>query len=440
MARPPATPEAEPLGDGEFARRLDPLGPFEARPRFAIAVSGGPDSLALCLLARRWAEARGGSVLALTVDHGLRPEAADEAVWVGGWMNLRGVPHQTLRWTGAKPAAAFQARARDARYRLLTAACRAAGVLHLLLAHHADDQAETLALRQARGSGEDGLAGMPAVREVADVRLVRPLLDVPKARLLATLRSFAQPWLDDPSNASPAFARSHLRASGLDRDRLVERALAAGGRRRDLDVLAAAWLVKHARIDPAGFVDVQADAWCALPEPVGRRTLLQALACIGGRPYPPREVRLQRLLAGLRSGAVRRTLAGCRVLRGTPGILICREPAAIGPPVELLPGRAIRWDARFELALAADAEGALHCQALGVDAGLLRDTLRMSPPPRSLPVAVLPGLPSLWRGDRLIAVPHLGLGQPGLAGRHAHVRFRPRHPLAGPPFAIAGGA
>ncbi|HLU65659.1 MAG TPA: tRNA lysidine(34) synthetase TilS, partial [Kofleriaceae bacterium] len=179
---------------------IEALGPFERRPRLAVAVSGGPDSLCLCLLAHGWAKARGGEVSALTVDHGLRPTSADEARQVAAWLGPRGIDHHVLRWTGAKPATAIQEAAREARYRLLGDWCRAAGVLHLLLAHHLDDQAETVAFRRARGSGPEGLAGMPAVRELAGLRLLRPLLGVPKARLVATLEAAGQAWLEDPSN------------------------------------------------------------------------------------------------------------------------------------------------------------------------------------------------------------------------------------------------
>ena len=100
---------------------------------------------------------------------------------------MRRIEHRILRWTGPKPATGVQAAAREARYALLGAWCRDAGVLHLLLAHHLDDQAETVALRQARQSGPDGLAGMAAVRELKGSRLLRPLLSVPKDRLRATL-------------------------------------------------------------------------------------------------------------------------------------------------------------------------------------------------------------------------------------------------------------
>ena len=201
------------------------LGPFERAPRLAVAVSGGPDSLALTLLAARWAGQVGGTVQGLTVDHGLRPEFAAEAEQVVAWLGTHGIVCRVLTWTGPKPATGVQAAARSARYALLAAACREAGILHLLLAHHELDQAETACMRAERGSGQRGLAGMAAVSERAGLRLLRPLLRFAPERLKATLVAVAQPWLDDPGNVAQRFRRAappigkRLRSYGLARRR-----------------------------------------------------------------------------------------------------------------------------------------------------------------------------------------------------------------------------
>ncbi|HZD25370.1 MAG TPA: tRNA lysidine(34) synthetase TilS, partial [Alphaproteobacteria bacterium] len=159
-----------PLTAAEFAALMAPFAPFEATPALAVAVSGGADSLALALLADGWARRRGGVATALTVDHGLRPEAAAEARRVGRWLAARGIPHRILRWRGDKPATAVQAKARAARYALLADWCRRHGVLHLLTAHHRGDQAETVLMRLAHGSGVDGLAGMARQRRLEGLR------------------------------------------------------------------------------------------------------------------------------------------------------------------------------------------------------------------------------------------------------------------------------
>ena len=368
---------------------------------------------------------------ALIVDHGLRSAAAAEARQVADWLGVRRIDHHVLQWTGHKPATGVQAAAREARYRLLADWCRAAGVLHLLLAHHQDDQAETVALRQEGRSGADGLAGMAAVREVAGLRLLRPLLPVPKARLLATLQALGQPWLEDPSNLAPAFARTRLRRSpGLDVAGLARLAGQHARRRAETDCRAASWLALHARIDPAGFVTLGGGDLAAAPPDLASRVVQQILMSIGGNRYPPRQARLDRLVEQLRAGLARgRTLAGCRILPWRGALLICREPHVVKDDLALRPGAPVLWDGRFRLELNGDAP-ALTVRALG-RAG----TRTLGEAKRTLPAPVRPSLPALWQGEQLVAVPHLDLILPSLArSATVRVRFNPAWSLAGAPF------
>ena len=190
---------------------MDRLGQFEPAAHIAVAVSGGADSLALALLLRDWARPRGYRLTALVVDHGLRAESAAEARGAVAVLGRQHVEARLLRFQGAKPSANVQAAARAARYGLLSDWCARRGVLHLALGHHRDDQAETLLLRLGRGSGLDGLAGMAPVVELRDVRLLRPLLGVPRARLEASLRARGLAWIDDPSNRDRAHGRVRIR-------------------------------------------------------------------------------------------------------------------------------------------------------------------------------------------------------------------------------------
>ena len=146
----------EHLSTSDFARRMAALGPFEPSPHLAVAVSGGGDSMGLVILANRWARQRGGQVTALTIDHGLRKGAAKEAEKVGKWLSKYSIKHVVLKWRGDKPITGIQEAARNARYRLMDQWCQNNHILHLLLAHTLDDQAETLLMRLQRGSGLDG--------------------------------------------------------------------------------------------------------------------------------------------------------------------------------------------------------------------------------------------------------------------------------------------
>ena len=425
---------AAPLEAPEFAALIGAFAPFEPAPRLAVGVSGGADSLALTLLAQVWAAAQGGAITALTVDHGLRPEAAAEARQVGAWLGARGIEHRVLAWRGPRPSHGIQAAAREARYRLLEEWCAQSGVLHLLLAHHQDDQAETVLLRLMRGSGPDGLAGMSASIERAQCRILRPLLPVPRARLVATLHRLGQGWIEDPSNRDHRYARARLRqgltplaAAGLTAERLAAAAALLGRVRAVLEAEVARLLARSAVIDPAGVVRLDAAALAAAPAEIGTRALAALLLMVSGAAYPPRGERLERLYRRLAGGGLGggATLGGCRVLPRRGGLLVCREPAAMAPPAPARPGAVVTWDGRFRLRLTA-----------GAPAGLRLGPADTAPGPRRLPSAARFGMPALRddTGD-VVAAAVLGSGQLGGAPPGS-LLFRPRRPLTGAGFTV----
>src|SRR5450631_2112212 len=214
------------------AKRL--FADWKAAPAIVLAVSGGPDSIALMWLAARWrrALARGPRLIAVTVDHGLRAEAKGEARDVKRLARALDLPHRTMRWTGAKPKAGLPAAARAARYRLLAQAARASGATHILTAHTRDDQAETLLMRLLRGSGIAGLAAMARQSERDGVLLARPFLHVSKSQLIATLKKAKLGFADDPTNRDLNFARPRIRT-------LMPVLAAEGGDTRNLARLAS---------------------------------------------------------------------------------------------------------------------------------------------------------------------------------------------------------
>jgi tRNA(Ile)-lysidine synthase len=436
------TDPAAAVADAEFSHLMTPFAPFERAPRLAVAVSGGADSLALALLANDWARARRGGVTALTVDHGLRPEAAEEAAQVGSWMARHGIAHVTLTRTGPVPEGDVQAAARRARYRLLEAWCAAAGVLHLLTAHHREDQAETLLLRLARGSGLDGLAGMAAVVERQDCRVLRPFLGTARARLAATLAARGQAWLEDPSNDNPAFARTRLRraapwlaAEGLTSTRLATTAAHLARARAALEIAVAQHLARCAWLHPAGFAWLDGARLAAGPREIGLRALGAVIATVGGAPYPPRFAALERLYGMLAvPGASGRTLGGCRILPRRGGrVLVCREAAAAAASCAVAPGMAAWWDGRFRLRLPETAATGLVLGGLG-EAGAAAGGAAPD-----IPAAARPGLPA-WR-DRLglLAAPHLGqlrAGSADLLGGDTVPEFCPPRPLTPAGFRV----
>src|SRR6267378_6388241 len=279
---------------------------WKAAPALVLAVSGGPDSLALMWLAARWRRAlsRGPRLIAVTVDHGLRHEAAREARDVKRLARTLEVPHRTLRWTGAKPNTGLPAAARAARYRLLAKAAQASGATHILTAHTRDDQAETLLMRILRGSGIAGLAAMARETEREGLLLARPFLDISKSQLIATLRKAKVGFADDPTNRDTSFARPRLRtlmpvlaAEGGDTRNLVRLAsrlaranaavevLVDGAERylalRDRQVLHSG---SNAETFDAGRLDAKsfdAKAFAAMPDEIRLRLLQRVIDRIG---------------------------------------------------------------------------------------------------------------------------------------------------------------
>ena len=262
---------------------FEPLGRAKA---LLIAVSGGPDSTALLLMAAEWARRRGKTrIEAATVDHGLRPESAAEAEAVAAICARLGVAHRILPWKGAKPASRLQERAREARYRLLVEHAKAIGADALLTAHHADDQAETVLFRFLRGSGVAGLRGMEPMTTRDGMTIARPLIGMRKPELIAFARARGAPFVDDPSNADPRFARARLRAliarlgeEGLDAEALDRLARRAGETDAALAHLTAE---VEARLGAGEAIDAR--ALYAAPIAIVQRILSHRIAAAGGR-------------------------------------------------------------------------------------------------------------------------------------------------------------
>jgi len=411
----------------EAAARLAPL---NAWAHVALAVSGGADSTALMWLAARAAAA--GAVRArltvLTVDHGLRPGAGDEALAVAGWAEALGLPAVALSWTGPKPETGVQAAAREARYRLMDAWRRANGAGAIVTAHTMDDQAETLLMRLARGSGLHGLAAMRPLQH-EPWPILRPLLDVPRVRLLATLEAAGHPWIDDPSNDDPRFERVRLRALrpalaelGLTGARVALAARRLARADAALEEMTAQALRRLVDTDPLGVLSLSADGLMTLPPEVRVRVLQAAIGRAGGHPGPGDLAAAETLEDWIASGAPGvRTLRGARAERRGKALILCREPGRMpGAPQPVDPARPILFDQRFEM----DVDGG----SLGGPL-MVRPVFSLRPRPsrpRTVRAVVWAALPCLARYD---GAP-VWLPEPGAAA--GVVRLRALPPQASP--------
>ncbi|HAU29051.1 MAG TPA: tRNA lysidine(34) synthetase TilS [Rhodospirillaceae bacterium] len=323
-----------PLGPEEFCLRMAELELSPLPKRIGVAVSGGADSMALTLLAQEWCKAQGMGLVAFTVDHGLRPESAGEARHVVAWLSGHGVSCEILPWQGIKPESRIEETARAARYALLGEACRKHGISHLMLAHHAQDQVETVMMRLAAGSGIDGLAGMARVSMMDGLCLLRPLLDVFPGRLRATCRAHGQAWIEDPMNSCTDFARVRLRKSlsalareGLTPIRVLRLAMRSARMGEAVASMASgAWEDVAESVGEEVVLDF--GRLMALPEEIRLRVVQRGLLAV--HPAAPlRQHRLEALMASLSGASFRkRTLAGCIVVLRKGKLLIRDEKLA----------------------------------------------------------------------------------------------------------------
>ena len=396
-----------PLSDADLAARL--RGAFDglhAPDRLGVAVSGGGDSMALLHLLADWARDGGPQIAAVTVDHGLRAAAADEAALVARACAGLGVAHHILHWNGREATGNVMDAARRARLRLIGDWAQAQGFGTVALGHTADDQAETVLMRLARGSGVDGLSGMAAWRQAGELVWVRPLLDVPRADLRGYLQRRGGGWVEDPTNDDPRHDRTRARAAlallaplGIDRERLTETAARMALARRALEEMTLAAARGAARIE-AGDVVLRRDLVLALPMEVQLRLLAHAIRWLTGADYRPR---LSALMAA-RDGALegrRRTVAGCLLTGSATALRVGREPRAAALAAAEI-GRP--WDGRW--ILDGPAEPGFRVRALG------EHGLAACPDWRAagLPRATLLASPAVWCGADLIAAPLAGTG------------------------------
>lgn len=405
------TPEAA------LAQALAPLlmPPHNAGPRVGVAVSGGGDSTALLHLAAEWARAHRATVLAATVDHGLREASGDEAAGVARVCAGLGVAHVTLRWTGWQGRGNLQAAARHGRRDLLAAWAADAGLSAVLLGHTADDQAETVLMRLARGSGVDGLSAMTA----RDGWVLRPLLGISRSDLRDWLDARDLGWIEDPSNDDPRFDRvkaRHLLATlaplGLTAQRLADSAAHMARARVTLRRAAADFAQRFVK-SQGGDLILAPEVLMLDNSDTEGRVLAAAIQWIGAAAYRPRYEALIDAAKAVQAGEAR-TLGGV-VLQpdGNAGARLMREASAVETPVPVAETGATLWDGRWHVICTTgpnhsgpNHSGPCHIAALG-EAGLLqckawRDT--------GIPRASLLASPAVWAGQGLVAAPLAGFG------------------------------
>lgn len=374
--------------------------------------------MALLLLTSVWARATNSIIVALTVNHNLRAEAASEAKQVAKWCAARNIEHHTLNWLHEQPpTTAIQSSAREARYLLMSNWCKDKAIKYLLTAHHQGDQAETLFFRLARGSGLLGLAAILPVSNKNGITLLRPLLTTSKTRLIATLQQHGQEWIEDPSNQNPQYTRVAIRkqleniiASDSDfLERITTLTRKLQHFRAGVENYIKNELAENAIISPLGYAVIN------LKNPISAEAFSYLLQIISGNEYPPRSEKLARFYTQIyenkntNSPLKKRSFFGLIFeLAADNSLLIYREEKAIQPAISIAAGNSVMWDKRFLLA----SNTQLTARALGTDgiklinsqaAHLLNQLIKSG-----IKKSVLKTLPSFWHLEELVTVPHIG--------------------------------
>jgi tRNA(Ile)-lysidine synthase len=344
---------------GEFSGLFSPFD-IAVRGSVIAAVSGGSDSTALLLLLKGYIDqfSPGTRLVAVTIDHALRRESAEEAAAVARLSASIGVPHRILTWTGDKPSTGLAAAARETRHDLLAEAALAEKTDLVFTGHTADDQAETVLMRQARDArdGERGLAGIaPATLFDGKVWFARPLLATRREALRSFLRRKQIGWIDDPTNLNQRYERPRVRKrlSEAGGETAIADALRiaseAARKRHELGVEAAELIQLHADRPAAGLLRLHPDFFRehdAEPAVYALRVLLGAT---GGTPHLPDQARTIALHARLAaSERLRSVLSRTLVDKRKAGVFLLREARGLPEAQPLRSGSV--WDGRYVIA------------------------------------------------------------------------------------------
>ncbi len=385
------------VAETQFSDIFSSLSGFK---RLALAVSGGSDSMALLRMVLHWA-ARDTEIFVVTVNHGLRPDAGQEAAHVAAWCASLGIAHKILFWHHGGIATGVQAKARTARYDLMTEWCLQQDIPILLTGHTADDQAETVAMRLERTSSAASLAGIWPERQWNGIRVMRPFLNLRRSDLREFLVSVGQAWVEDPSNANIQFERVRVRQSlGGELQGFAQQAAKAQLTVTQDCGLAKTWCSAQFVVHHTGFLTLDHSAFASLPEGVADFVVQSMLRLCA--PAMPKAERAERMVLAewIRKGRMsRRTLGGAIFVNRKAVLVVGREPGRIsGLPVKIPQSGVAIWDERFEISAAPG------CEILPVSA------LGELPRRKDIPAFVQSGLPALRKDGQIAAIPHLNVG------------------------------
>lgn len=402
------------ISDNDFASAMKEFLIAEGEC-MAVGVSGGADSICLCRMLDRYAKKYGCKVLALTVDHRLRPESAFEAEQVHNWLSALGIPHKTLVWEGDKPLTGIEEKARLARYDLLTAECKKQKIRLLCLAHNKNDNVETFYMRLAKSSGIDGLSGIRRRSVRNGVTVLRPLLGFTREEIKATNEAMGQEWIEDPSNENEMYERVRFRKAksffddlGLSIDAVAKTMEKMARVSTYLQKLQKDFCRRYVLVSDFGFLKINLPHLLNLDNEIAERVLAECISAVGKNgeyTYPLQTAKVCRLLAQIKQKDFKKTtLGGTKIIKKEKNkwLHIIKEERSTEDKKEITEEHIV-WD-RFSLDFEGVMPTALYVEKLGNTS--LPDNLKEVK--KLFPADVLKTVPAVRDKDGLLFVPLLG--------------------------------
>ena len=343
-----------------FFKIMNSLGPYEKNPHLAVAVSGGCDSLCLAILAQKWANIRGGKITALIVDHGLRKNSRKECKETQNILKKRKIFSHCFKWKLSKiPKKGVQEKAREFRYNIFEDWCFKKNTMHLLVAHHFEDQKETFLIRLNNNSNIYGLACMPKILFKKKIRILRPLLDFKKKEIIEYLKEKKVNWIEDPTNVSSKYSRNRLRKilpklekKGLTDNKLKKILKRAQRERKKIENKSTIWLMKNVEIDTLGYASINFGSLKLLNKDYFMFIFSKILNMISGSFYAPKSKYVYNFYKKVKSNETMNhtNLGGCHIFIFKKKLYVCREIFKRNRKQKInFQFNKIIWDNRFEI-------------------------------------------------------------------------------------------
>ena len=343
-----------------FFKVMDTLGPYEKNPHLAVAVSGGSDSLCLAILAQEWTNNRGGKITALIVDHGLRKNSGKECKETQNILKKRKIFSHCFKWKLSKiPKKGVQEKAREFRYNIFEDWCFKKNIVHLLVAHHFEDQKETFLMRLNDNSNIYGLACMPKILFKKKIRILRPLLDLKKKEIIKYLKEKKVNWIEDPTNVSSKYSRNRLRKilpklekKGLTDNKLKKILKRAQKERKKIENKLADWLNKYVDINSLGYALINFSSLKLLNKDDFIFIFSRILNMISGSFYVPKSKYVYNFYKKIKSNETinHSNLGGCHIFFFKERLYVCREIFKKDRKQKInFQFNKIVWDNRFEI-------------------------------------------------------------------------------------------